>query len=113
MPNAVETTIQAIVFVVQVTPVGTNLGLACLMWAMVNGSFLTSRGAIFPALQAIGLTENEMRRSWSAMAYGSWKIDELLETWQVYVRSENQWRENRYEGYRVVSIDITGFWRPD
>lgn len=112
MSNAVEVTIQSIVFVVQVTPVGTNLGLAWMMWAMMNGSFLVSRGAVFPALQAIGLTENEIRRSWSAMANGSWRIDELIETWQVYVRSENQWRENRYQGYRVVSVDITGFWRP-
>lgn len=112
MPNAVETTIQAIAFVVQVTPVGTNLGLVWMMWAMVNGSFLVSRGAVFSALQVLKLSDNEMRRSWSAMAKGSWKIDELLETWQVYVRSENQWRENRYQGYQVVSIDITGFWRP-
>ena len=51
MLTAVEATIQAIVFVVQVTPVGTNLGLANLLWAMVSGSFLSSRGAIFPALQ--------------------------------------------------------------
>lgn len=112
MPNAVETIIQAIVFVVQVTPVGTNLGLVWMMWAMVNGSFLLSRGAIFPALQAIELSDDEMRRSWAAMAQGAWQIDELLETWQVYVRSENQWGETRYQGYRVVSIDITGFWRP-
>ena len=112
MPNAVETTIQAMVFIVQVTPVGTNLGLVRMMWAMVNGSFLMSRGAIFPALQAVGLGDNEMRRSWSAMAKGAWQIDELLETWQLYVRRENRWSENRYQGYRVVSIDITGFWRP-
>ncbi|RME41671.1 MAG: hypothetical protein D6794_00220, partial [Deltaproteobacteria bacterium] len=107
-----EATIQAIVFVVQSTPMGTNLGLVWMMWAMVNGCFLQSRGAIFAALQAMGLDENEMRRSWSAMAKGSWQIDELIETWQVYVRSENRWSENRYQGYRVVSIDITGFWRP-
>lgn len=51
MLTAVETTIQAIVFVVQVTPVGTNLGLANLLWALVSGGFLSSRGAIFSALQ--------------------------------------------------------------
>ena len=112
MPNAVEATIQAIVFVVQVTPMGTNLGLVWMMWAMVNGSFLSSRGAVFPALQAINLSDNEMRRSWSAMRNGSWKIEELIETWQVYVKSENKWQEKRYEGYRVVSIDMVGFWRP-
>ena len=112
MLTAVEATIQAIVFVVQVTPVGTNLGLAHLMWAMVSGSFLGSRGAIFPALQAGGLRPAEIRRSWSAMRNGSWRIDELLEAWRVYVASENEWREHRYEGLRVVSVDLTGFWRP-
>ena len=38
MLTAVETTIQAIIYVVQVTPIGTNLGLANLMWAMMSGS---------------------------------------------------------------------------
>jgi len=112
MLTAVEATIQAIVFVVQVTPVGTNLGLANLLWAMVSGAFLSSRGAIFPALQLGGLSAAQMRRSWSAMRSGSWRIDELVEAWAVYVASENAWRENRYEGLRVVSIDLTGFWRP-
>ena len=112
MLTAVEATIQAIVFVVQVTPVGTNLGLANLLWAMVSGSFLSSRGAIFPALQLGGLSAETIRRSWSAMRYGSWQIDELVEAWGVYVASENAWCENRYEGRRVVSIDLTGFWRP-
>jgi hypothetical protein len=112
MQTAVETTIQAIVFVVQVTPIGTNLGLANLMWAMMSGSFLPSRGAIFPALQFAGLNAGAMRRSWSAMRNGSWETDDLVETWGVYVAQENEWRENRYEGLRVVSIDLTGFSRP-
>ena len=112
MLTAVEATIQAIVFVVQVAPVGTNLGLANLLWAMVSGAFLSSRGAIFPALQLGGSSEKEIRRSWSAMRYGSWHIDDLVETWGVYVASENDWRENRYEGLRVLSVDLTGFWRP-
>lgn len=112
MLTAVEATIQAIVFVVQVTPVGTNLGLANLLWAMVSGAFLSSRGAIFPALHLGGLNAAEIRRSWSAMRHGSWNIDELVEAWGVYVASENAWCENRYEGLRVVSVDLTGFWRP-
>jgi hypothetical protein len=109
---AVEATIQAIVFIVQVTPVGTNLGLANLLWAMVSGAFLSSRGAVFSALHLGGLSAAAMRRSWSAMRHGSWCINELVEAWQVYVASENAWRENRYEGVRVISIDLTGFWRP-
>jgi len=112
MVTAVELTIQAIVFVVQVAPIGTNLGLANLMWAMSNGSFLLSRGAIFPALQITGLDKGEMRRSWSAMCNGSWETEDLVESWGVYVAQENEWRENRHEGLRVVSIDLTGFSRP-
>ena len=88
MLTAVEATIQAIVFVVQVTPVGTNLGLANLLWAMVSGAFLSSRGAIFPALHLGGLNAAQIRRSWSAMRHGSWNIDELVEAWGVYVASE-------------------------
>ena len=31
-------------------PVGTNLGLFWLLWALISGRFLLSRGAVFPAL---------------------------------------------------------------
>ena len=31
-------------------PVGTNLGLFWLLWALLSGRFLLSRGAVFPAL---------------------------------------------------------------
>lgn len=112
MPTAVEATIQAIAIVVQTVPIGTNLGLTHLLWAMVNGSFLKSRGGIHPALKYSGFSDDEIRHSWSAMGYGAWEIDELLSSWQVYVKSQNEWQENRYGGYRVISIDLTGFWRP-
>lgn len=67
MLTVVEATIQAIVFVVQVTPMGTNLELANLLRAMVSGAFLSNCGAIFPALHLGGLSEKEIRSSWSAM----------------------------------------------
>ena len=35
-----------------------------------------------------------------------------LALWQAYVASRNQWRVRRYGGYRVKSVNITGFWRP-
>ena len=31
-------------------PGGTNLGLFWLLWALISGRFLLSRGAVFPAL---------------------------------------------------------------
>lgn len=112
MQIAVEAMIQAMVSVVQGVPVGTNVGLVQMLWVMVNGSFLASRGAVFPALQQGGLRVSEIRRSWAALRYGQWDVNELLERWQVYVASENQWQPRLYAGYRVLSVDITGFWRP-
>ena len=112
MVIAVEHTITAIAFVVQVLPVGTNVGVLRIVWAMINGSFLGSRGAVHSALAANDFTPDEIRRSWSALRYGAWAIDELLAAWQVYVAAGNAWRARRYAGYRVKSIDITAFWRP-
>lgn len=112
MQTAVETIITAIVFVVQTLPIGTNLSLVRLLWVMVNGSFLVSRGAVHSGLLASGFRPEDIRRSWGALRYGRWQIAELLGRWQVYVASQNRWRARRYGGYRVKSVDITGFWRP-
>ena len=112
MPIAAEVTVQAIAAIVQTVPVGTNLALMRLLWAMVNGSFLCSRGAVFGALWASGFGVSEVRRSWGALRTGAWQVNELLDNWQVYVASENRWRVRRHEGYQVVSVDLTGFWRP-
>jgi hypothetical protein len=112
MIAAVNEIITAIVFVVQVVPIGTNLGLVRLLWAMMQGSFLISRGAIHSGLLASDFGSAEIRGSWSAMRYGSWQIDDLVASWQAYVASRNRWRVRRYGGYRVKSVDITGFWRP-
>jgi hypothetical protein len=109
---AEATMIQALAFVVEMTPIGTNLGLLHLLWTMVNGSFMKSRGAIFPALAQNGLSDEEMRRSWSAFRDGSWKISDLLGSWHLLVAQEGNWQERRYAGLRVVSVDTTGFWRP-
>ena len=112
MPTAVQETITVLELIVQAVPVGTNLGLLTLLWAMLSGSFLSSRGAIFPALQANGFDEGQMRRSWSALRYGSWTIEKLIGWWRDYVLSEGEWQGNRYEGYRPVAVDWTAFWRP-
>jgi hypothetical protein len=112
MLTAVNEIISAIVFVMQVVPIGTNVSLVRLLWVMVNGSFLLSRGAIHSGLLTSDFSEAEIRRSWAALRYGSWQSDELLASWQAYVASRNQWRVRRYGGYRVKSVDITGFWRP-
>ncbi len=50
-------------------PVGTNLGLFWLLWALMSGRFLLSRGAVFPALADGGLPAEALRRPGSALAY--------------------------------------------
>lgn len=112
MTTAVKTTITALVCIVQVVPIGTNISIVRMLWALMNGSFLQSRGAVHSALSSNEFSEEEVRRSWSALRYGSWEINELLSWWHVHIASSNEWSGRRYNGYRIKSIDTTGFWRP-
>jgi len=112
MLTAAEITVHAISAVVQTVPVGTNVALVHILWVMMSGGFLPSRGAFFTALNAKGFTMQEVRRSWAALRTGAWDANELLDNWQLYVASENQWRVRRHEGLQAVSVDMTGFWRP-
>ena len=112
MLPAVTEIITASVYIVQAVPIGTNLGLCRILWALVNGSLLISRGAIHGGLEASGFAAEEIRESWSAMRHGSWEINALLKEWQGYVAHRNEWRARKYGNYRVKSVDITGFWRP-
>jgi hypothetical protein len=48
-------------------PVGTNLALFWLLWALISGRFLLSRGAVFPALAHLGLSADAVRRSGAAL----------------------------------------------
>ena len=79
---------------------------------LVSGALLSSRGALFPALQAIGLKEAEVRRTWAAFRYGAWAIGTMLHTWQTYVEGHGHWQAHQYAGYYAKAVDITAYWRP-
>jgi hypothetical protein len=81
------------------------------MWPILNGSFLQSRGAIFPALKANGFTPEESRRIWSAFRHGVWRINECINRWRRYVYDEGGWRSHSYEGHRPLAVDWTAIWR--
>ena len=93
-------------------PVGTNLALFWLLWALISGRFLLSRGAVFPALADLGLPADAVRRSGAALPYGRWAIQSLVRTWHELVEREGRWRAHHYEGFRPVACDLVGFFRP-
>src|SRR5436190_3335408 len=93
-------------------PVGTNLGLFWLLWALISGRFLLSRGAVFPALADGGLPADAVRRSGAALAYGRWAIETLVPAWHQVVLQEDRWHAHSYEGFRPVACDLVGFFRP-
>jgi len=103
---------QSLAQLVEDLPLGTNLGLLHVLWTLVSGNLLQSRGGLFPALQQMGLTDKECRRAWAAFAKGKWEIAALLSRWQEQVEAEGQWQEHRFGEYRVKAIDLVGFWRP-
>src|SRR5437764_4693430 len=89
-------------------PVGTNLGLFWLLWALISGRFLLSRGAVFPALADGGLPADAVRRSGAVLAYGRWAIETLVQAWHQVVLQEDRWHAHSYEGFRPVACDLVG-----
>jgi len=99
--------------------VGTNLGLLHVLWAhplegvsLVSGQLFSSRGALLPALQSSGLSDEEVRHAWQASCHGVWDINELIGGHVSWVKHNSDWQARRYGGYRVVAGDMVGFFRP-
>ena len=112
MSNASQMTLQALEYVVKTLPVGTNLALLYVLWALLSGAFLSSRGALFPALWAVGLSAGQIRRSSQAVRAGAWSSDELVTRWRAWVVAHSSWQPHSYAGYQPLAVDITAFWRP-
>jgi hypothetical protein len=98
--------------VVHTLPIGTNLAMLHLLWMMVSGQLLLSRGAVIPGLHHTGLPTRAVRRAWQALRRGGWTIGALLVNWEATVMRGGQWQPRYHGGYCAVAIDITGFWRP-
>jgi hypothetical protein len=83
-----------------------------MLWMLVSGALLPERGGLFPGLQRIGLTPEAIRRAWASFRGGKWRIRDLVRVWQGYVKGLEAWEVHRHEGYRVLTVDITAFFRP-
>jgi hypothetical protein len=112
MITASERTLQVLEQIVKVVPVGTNLALLQLMWAMITGAFLSSRGAMHSALEQSGFEAREIKRSWRALRRGKWHIQELIQRFRQQVAQDGQWQSRAYGGYRPVAVDTSAYWRP-
>lgn len=112
MPTIVYRIIEVLSVLVTDLPIGTNLAIFHLLWTVLSGRLLESRGAIIPALAASGLASDAIRRAWAALAYGAWDVAQLLTAFQGLVRHEGRWQRHRVGGLRPVAVDHVGFFRP-
>lgn len=112
MPKAVSRMLTLLCALVVALPVGTNLGLLHLLWMLVSGRLLATRGAVIPGLDACGLSRRAVRRAWAAVGTGDWTSERLLAQWARLVADEGRWQARSHGGYQPVPVDVTGFWRP-
>jgi DDE family transposase len=112
MPEAVYRMMTLLCALAAPLPVGTNLGLLHLLWMLVSGQLLSTRGAVIPGLSACDLSPRAVRRAWAALGQGAWSSTGLLARWQAMVVAEGRWQVQTHEGYHPVGVDVTAFWRP-
>jgi hypothetical protein len=112
MPALVYRITEVLSAIVIDLPLGTNLGPFHILWTLISGRLLQTRGALFPALAATGLEPAAVRRAWAAFADGAWDVSRLIAALQALVRQEGCWHAQHCGGYRVVAVDTTGFFRP-
>ena len=112
MESVVYRVLSVLCAVVAPLPIGTNRGLLDLLWMLLSGRLLAARGALFPALSALGWPAARVRRAWAALGQGAWSADALLASWAALVTREGKWQPTACEGYHPVAVDLTGFWRP-
>jgi len=112
MNTTSKQTLHIIEQIVKPIAIGTNLALLQIIWAMISGCFLTSRGALHSALAMSGLTAAEIRRCWGGLRHGVWQIGELIDHFREEVKREGSWQRHEWDGYQPLAVDVTAIWRP-
>jgi hypothetical protein len=93
-------------------PIGTNLALAHLLFTLLAGHLLQSRGALFPALAATGLSDSQVRAAQAALRDGKWSIAYLLKRLDWLLHKEHKAIAHHINGWQPMPIDWVGFYRP-
>src|SRR5438552_14456157 len=106
MPEAVYRMLVLLCTLVAPLPIGTNLGLLHLLWMLISGHLLATRGAVIPGLSACGLADRAVRRAWAALGHGDWTSATLLARWAALVAAEGRWQPQQHGGYHPVAVDV-------
>ena len=112
MQETVYRVVGVLCAVVAATPIGTNLGLGDLLWMLVSGRLLASRGAVFPGLGATGLSEPVVRRAWIVTEHEGEPLPrEHGGPARLLVPHLYFWKRAKWiAGLRVMDHDEPGFW---
>lgn len=89
--------------------------MAHLLWTLLAGHLLPSRGALFPALQHAGMSDRETRQAEAALREGKWSIQSLLDRFCWLMNRERQEQQTHrvsIDGWKPLLIDWVGFFRP-
>jgi len=93
-------------------PIGTNLGMAHLLWTILAGYLLPSRGAVFPALNQAGVSAREARQAEATLREGKWTVQSLIRRFGWLVGREHRAQPLKLQGWKPLLIDWVGFFRP-
>src|ERR1043166_1414638 len=102
MPNPVYRTATFPAQLVHRLPIGTNLAMAHLLFTLLAGHLLSSRGALFPALAATGLQEAHVRAAEAALRQGKWTLARLLERLAWLTRREGKAQPHAIAGWQPL-----------
>ena len=96
IPPVVYNAVEAIKATLAGVNKGTDRGLARVIWTMMSGAMLNSRGALIPALAGTGLEKQAVLHSWAASRRGNWEVNKLLSNWNGYCERHSLWQAKWY-----------------
>src|SRR5258707_13780585 len=111
MPKAVSRMLTLLCALVVALPVVTNLGLLHLLWMLVSGRLLATRGAVLPGLDACGLSRRAVRRAGAALGQGGSTSEGLLAGSGELGTREGHWAGRTHKGYHPVPVGGTALLR--
>ena len=113
MPSTVYQTALLICQLCHTLPIGTNLGIVYLLWTIITGKLLNSRGSLFPALKEAGFTDKQARQSEASLREGKYKIEKLLDENRKIIKRHNKSTPISINGHTPLLLDWVGFYRPN